>query len=80
MMSGTLAIIKFSGDPLVDIAGAYFPAWLACLLIGLIGTWLMHAAAVRFGGGGILRPAALMLPCLFIAITCGFWLCFFSAR
>ena len=79
-MSETLAIIKSSGDPLVDIAGAYFPAWLACLLVGIAGTWLVHAAGTRIGISAALRPAALMLPCLFIAITCCFWLSLFSAR
>jgi hypothetical protein len=79
-MSGTLAIIKSSGDPLVDIAGAYFPAWLACLLAGLAGTWMIHAAAVRFGCADIVRPAALMLPGIFVAIACGIWLLLFSVR
>lgn len=79
-MSGTLAIIKSSGDPLVDIAGAYFPAWLACLLAGLTGTWLIHALAVRLRCDGILRPHSLMLPGLFVAIACGVWLLLFSVR
>lgn len=79
-MSGTLAIIKTSGDPLVDIAGAYFPAWLACILLALLGTWIVHTIATRLGIPETLRPAALMLPCLFVAIACGFWLCLFSVR
>ncbi len=75
-----LALIKFSGDPLVDIAGAYFPAWLACMLAGAAGAWVLAAAASRVGLGAIFRPAPVMLTATFVAITCGAWLLFFAAR
>lgn len=74
-----LALIKSPGDPLLDIAGAYFPAWLACMLAGALGTWLAGAVLSRFGLGPVLRPAALMYPALFALLTCGVWLVFFSA-
>ncbi len=72
------ALIK--GDPLVNIAGAYFPAWLACVVAGSLATWLLHALAERRGLQAALQPAPLMVPSLFIALTCGFWLVFFSSR
>ncbi|MFZ4775762.1 MAG: YtcA family lipoprotein [Terrimicrobiaceae bacterium] len=78
-LTGLLALIKSSGDPLVNVAGAYFPAWLACMLVGVIGTWILHSLAGRFGLAAALRPAPLILPCLFTALTCATWLLFFSA-
>jgi len=33
-LPGLLGLIKSSGDPLVDVAGAYFPAWLAACWSG----------------------------------------------
>jgi hypothetical protein len=75
-----LALIKSSGDPLVDVAGAYFPAWLACMIAGALGAWLVADIAARTGLSAVLRPAVLMYPAVFAAITGTFWLLFFSAR
>lgn len=77
-LPGLLALIKSAGDPLVNVAGAYFPAWLACMLAGVVGTWLLCVLAGRVGLSAALRPQILMLPCLFTAIACGVWLLFFS--
>ena len=70
-LTGLLALIKSSGDPLVNVAGGYFPPWLACMLAGVIGRWLLPALAGRAGLAGALRPAPLLLPRLFTTLTCG---------
>ena len=74
-----LALFKSTGDPLLDIAGAYFPAWLACMVAGALGTWLISQILSRIGLGAALRPAVLMVPALFALLTCCVWLVFFSA-
>lgn len=78
-LPGLLGLIKSAGDPLVNVAGAYFPAWLACMLVGVAGTWALNAAAERTGFAAALRPPAVMLAFLFLALTCGTWLLVFSA-
>ena len=77
-MPGLIALIK--GDQLVDVAGAYFPAWLACMAAGAIGTWLLDGLASRTRFSEALRPAPLMLSGLFVAITSWAWILIFSAR
>lgn len=79
-LPAVLALIKSSGDPIVDVAGAYFPAWLACMIAGALGTWLLGVFLSRLGLNAVLRPSPLMYPCLFAALTGGVWLVFFSAR
>jgi uncharacterized membrane-anchored protein len=74
-----LALFKSTGDPLLNIAGAYFPAWLACMVAGALGTWLADQILARLGLGAALRPAVLMVPALFALLTCGVWMMFFSA-
>jgi len=74
-----LALIKSPGDPLLDVAGAYFPAWLGCMIAGALGTWLIGKILARLGVGAALRPAALMYPALFATLTSVVWLVFFSA-
>lgn len=74
-----LALIKSPGDPLLDVAGAYFPAWLGCMIAGALGTWVVGEVLSRLGIGAALRPAAVMYPALFATLTCVVWLVFFSA-
>lgn len=74
-----VALIKSPGDPLLEVAGAYFPAWLGCMIFGALGTWGLGEILVRIGVGAALRPAVLMYPALFASLTCVVWLVFFSA-
>lgn len=74
-----IALIKSPGDPLLDIAGAYFPAWLGCMIAGALGSWLVGEILPRLGLAGVLRPTLLMYPALFALLTCAVWLVFFSA-
>ena len=64
-------------SPQCNIGGAYFPAWLACLLSGLLGLWILHEIAVRVGFAPYLRPAPLVYLCAFASIASATWLLFF---
>lgn len=74
-----LALIKSPGDPLLNIAGAYFPAWLGCMIVGGLGSWLLGLILSRVGLAAALRPTLLMYPALFALLTSVIWLIFFSA-
>lgn len=37
------------GAPSVEVAGAYFPAWLSCALVAVVGAILARAAMVATG-------------------------------
>ena len=72
----TLALA--SCDPVVNIAGANFPAWLLCAIVGAA-----FAAAVRpvFVASGIepyLGPLLLIYPCLALLAGCAIYLIFFN--
>jgi YtcA-like protein len=72
----TLALA--SCDPVVNIAGANFPAWLLCAIVGAA-----FAAALRpvFAASGIepyLGPLLLIYPCLALLAGCAIYLIFFS--
>jgi hypothetical protein len=65
-------------DPVVNIAGANFPAWLLCAIVGGL-----LAAALRpvFSASGIephLGPLILIYPCLAILLGCAVYLIFFN--
>jgi hypothetical protein len=72
----TLALA--SCDPVVNIAGANFPAWLLCAIVGAVA-----AAAFRpvFAASGLephLGPLLLIYPCLALLMGCAIYLMFFN--
>ncbi len=65
-------------DPVVNVAGANFPAWLLCAIVGAI-----IAATFRplFAASGIepyLGPLLLIYPCLAVLLACAVYLIFFN--
>ena len=66
-------------SPMTEIAGSYFPAWLFCMLAGLILTLLCRAVLIRLRLDLWIRPRALAYPCLAVAITLLVHLLFFSS-
>lgn len=75
-----LGMFKSSGDPLVEVAGAYFPAWLAAGLLAAIATSLLWALTSGKRLGWLVDPPTWMLPLWFVIFAGGSWLALFSAR
>ena len=67
-------------DPQVNVAGAYFPAWLLAGLIGVAAFWVFHLIFLRLRIIPYFVPISLVYVALYIALTCGAWLLFFAAR
>jgi len=61
--------------PSFDIIGSFFPAWLVCLVVGLLLTvatyWLFLRARV------VLALPVLSYPSLIVLFTLALWLAFF---
>jgi hypothetical protein len=75
----TLAALLFTGcDPVVNIAGANFPAWLICAIAGIA---LATVARAMFAAARIephLGPLTLVYPCLALLLSCVVWMIFFN--
>ena len=50
--------------PSVNILGSFFPAWLICIVVGVVLTVLSRQLFVAVGVASDLRPAGLVYPCL----------------
>jgi hypothetical protein len=63
-------------SPSYDIMGSLFPAWLVCIVLGILfavlARWLLLRARIA-----VLFPA-LVYPCLAAALTFALWLLFFQ--
>ena len=76
---GALASVALSGcDPIVNIAGANFPAWMLCAILGGIAAAVLHLPLTASGIEPHLGPRTVIYPCLAFLIGCVFYLIFFN--
>ena len=61
-------------DPMINLWGAYWPAWVPCLVCGIL---LALASRFIFSWARLERhlgPLVLVYPMLVVAYACGLWL------
>lgn len=65
-------------DPMINIAGAHFPAWLLCLVLGVVIAVPMRYFFAACGLEPHLGPLPLIYPCLAVMLACVIWVAFFN--
>ena len=65
-------------DPVVNIAGANFPAWLLCAIAGALLTAALRPLLVASGLERHLGPRPLIYSSLAVLLGCAVWLTFFN--
>lgn len=64
-------------DPLVDVAGAFFPAWMLCILVGIASTVVLRYVLSRTHLEPSLGPLIVIYPSLAATISLALWLVFY---
>jgi len=64
-------------SPTVDVVGSYFPAWMLCIIVGLVSTLIVRLLLIGFGIYPYLRLKPLVFSCMAISFTFVVWLVFF---
>jgi hypothetical protein len=73
----TLTALLLTGcarAPAIDIVGSFFPAWMICLAIGVILTFVVRSLLVKVRLESEVGPLAIFYPSLLTLITCLIWL------
>jgi hypothetical protein len=65
-------------SPTIDVVGSYFPAWMVCIVAGLIVTLVVRALLIGVKLHAHLRPQGVVYPCLLLLCTLAIWLVFFQ--
>jgi len=73
----SVTLLCASCDPLIDVAGAFFPAWILCIAVAIAATVLLRVVFARAGIEPSLGPLLLIYPCLATAISFACWVLFF---
>jgi hypothetical protein len=72
------ALLCAGCDPVVDIAGANFPAWLICAIAGIALTAAVRTLFVATRIEPYLGPLLVVYSCLAALLSCVVWLIFFN--
>lgn len=73
-----LITVAVGCDPVINIAGANFPGWLLCAIVGIALAGLLRLLFVALGIEAHMGPGLLIYPCLMVLIGCLTWLIFFN--
>ena len=65
-------------SPTVDVIGSYFPAWMVCIIVGLLGTLIVRWLLIGVRLDAQLRPKGIVYPCMLVLFTLATWLLFFQ--
>jgi len=74
---GCLLCTGCSRAPSISIIGSFFPAWMLCLIAGVILAFAVRLLLLRCHLEPELGPVALFYPCVVAVSTCLLWLIFF---
>jgi YtcA family len=79
-MAASLAPLMFVGgcDPVVNIAGANFPAWLLCAIAGTVLAAMIRPVFVAVRIERYLWPVAVVYASLAVLLGCVVYLVFFN--
>jgi YtcA family len=77
--AATLTLVGLSGcDPVVSVAGADFPDWLACVIAGCLLCAASHLLFRRTGLERHLRPLPFFYGSLILMFSLIIWVTFFN--
>ena len=61
-------------NPVISVAGANFPVWMLCLLVGIVAALCLRPVFVATGIDQCMTPRALVYSCLALAVASLCWL------
>ena len=65
-------------SPTFDVVGSYFPAWMACIISGILLTLVTRQLLIGFRLNAHLYPAPVVYVCMMILFTMAVWLVLFK--
>jgi hypothetical protein len=79
LLAGMFVLTGCSHSPTFNLLGSYFPAWMICMLLAGVITYLTHFLLMRTKFIHELWPLQIIYTPLFVLWTCLLWIVFFSS-
>lgn len=64
--------------PSIVVFGSYFPAWIVCAVVGVVGAALARVILARLGVDEFLPLRLVVYLCLAIVFGLGVWLVYYA--
>lgn len=64
--------------PSINVLGAFFPAWMLCIIIGIVATVVARKVLAAIGLDRWLGPRGAVYPALALAFILVTWIAFFQ--
>jgi YtcA-like protein len=74
---GAASVAAAGCDPILNIQGSFFPAWLICMVAGVVLTAVGRQLIVKARLEPHLGPLLLIYPSLWVLMTLVVWLVFY---
>lgn len=74
---GAASVAAAGCDPILNIQGSFFPAWLICMVAGVVLTAVGRQLIVKARLEPHLGPLPLIYPSLWVLMTLVVWLVFY---
>jgi hypothetical protein len=58
----------------IEVVGSYFPYWLICMVVGVLGAFASRVLFVRLKIEPYLGPLTLIYVCVMVGVACLAWL------
>ena len=79
LLAAALPLLASACDPVVEIQGTFFPAWLLCMIVGVVLAVALRPLFVRLGVEPYMGPLPLVYTSLAVLLTLAVWLLFFRS-
>ena len=77
-LAGAALVAGCSRAPSFSILGSFFPAWLLCIIAGMVLAALTYRVLVHFKLEQHIIWSIAVYPCIALFFACVLWLIFFS--
>lgn len=77
LLTATVFLSGCRAAPSINLVGSFFPAWMLCVALGVIGVLVSRRVFVRTEIEPHLGAVAVVYFCLWVLLTLGSWLLFF---
>jgi YtcA family len=64
-------------SPQIDVFGSYFPAWMVCIVVGIVLTVVVRQVLIALEIDAYLRPARLVYLSLWVVFAMSIRLVFY---
>lgn len=77
--TGLMLLTGCHGAPSINLLGSFFPAWMLCIALGVIGSLVARQIFIKIGVEAHLKPRPLIYFCLWMLVAVASWLLFFRS-